>query len=92
MFMQKDKEYKSIGFSQIRLPAPDDHDDHPRLLVGNYGVHAGDSFLALLPDGWHQITLEIDGEVKGPGCWYISTPGFERICPIGLFVGKNEKE
>ena len=21
-----------------------------------------------------------------PGCWYISTPGFRDICPIGLFV------
>jgi hypothetical protein len=25
-------------------------------------------------------------EPSGPGCWYISTPGFEGVCPIGLFV------
>lgn len=25
-------------------------------------------------------------EPTGPGCWYISTPGFEDVCPIGLFV------
>ena len=25
-------------------------------------------------------------EPDGPGCWYISTPGFTHICPIGLFV------
>ena len=23
---------------------------------------------------------------EGPGCWYISTPSFTHICPIGLFV------
>lgn len=22
----------------------------------------------------------------GPGCGYISVPGFEDVCPIGLFV------
>ena len=38
-----------------------------------------------LPDGWHDITLEVGGQ-SGPGCWYISTPGFRDICPIGLFV------
>ena len=36
--------------------------------------------------GWHDITIEISWEPTGPGCWYISTPGFEDICPIGLFV------
>ena len=39
-----------------------------------------------LPDGWHDITLEVSWEPTGPGCWYISTPGFEGVCPIGLFV------
>lgn len=31
-------------------------------------------------------TLEVSWEPTGPGCWYISTPGFEGVCPIGLFV------
>ena len=43
-------------------------------------------FTALFPDGWHDITLEVSWEPTGPGCWYISTPGFSDICPIGLFV------
>ena len=34
----------------------------------------------------HDITLEVSGEPYGPGCWYISTPGYNGICPIGLFV------
>jgi hypothetical protein len=32
------------------------------------------------------IILEVSWEPTGPGCWYISTPGFEDVCPIGLFV------
>ena len=31
-------------YSQIKLPSPNDHDPHPRLLVDGYGIHAGDSF------------------------------------------------
>lgn len=33
-----------------------------------------------------RTTLEIREDQNGPGCWYISTPGFREICPIGLFV------
>ena len=33
-------------YSQIKLPSPNDHDPHPRLLVDGYGIHAGDSFRA----------------------------------------------
>ena len=58
----------------------------PRLLVDGYGIHAGDSFRARFPDGWHDITLEVAWEITGPGCWYISTPGYEDVCPVGLFV------
>ena len=50
------------------------------------GIHAGQGFTALFPDGWHEITLEVAWEPTGPGCWYISTPGFEGVCPVGLFV------
>lgn len=72
--------------AQIQLSAPADIDPHPRLLLEGRGIHAGECFLALFPDGWHDITLEVSWEPTGPGCWYISTPGFEDICPIGLFV------
>ena len=72
--------------SQIKLPAPNDRDPHSRLLIGGDGVHAGQGFRALFPDGWHDITLEVSWEPTGPGCWYISTPGYEDVCPVGLFV------
>ena len=67
--------------AQIQLPDP-----HPRLLLEGRGIHAGEWFSALFPDGWHDVTLEVSWEPTGPGCWYISTPGFEDVCPIGLFV------
>ena len=41
---------------------------------------------ALFPDGWHDITLEVSWDETGPACWYISTPGFADVCPVGLFV------
>lgn len=71
---------------QIQLPAPEDFDPHPRLLLNGRGIHAGETFHALFPDGWREITIEMSWEPEGPGCWYISTPGFTHICPIGLFV------
>lgn len=46
---------------QIQLPDPVDTDPHPRLLVDGWGVHAGQGFTALFPDGWHDITLEVSG-------------------------------
>lgn len=72
--------------AQIQLPDSADADPHPRLLLEGRGVHAGEGFTALFPDGWHDITLEVSWELTGPGCWYISTPDFKNICPIGLFV------
>ena len=72
--------------AQIQLPDPADADPHPRLLLEGRGIHAGEWFSALFPDGWHDVTLEVSWEPTGPGCWYISTPGFEDVCPIGLFV------
>ena len=70
----------------IQLPDPADDDPHPRLLLEGRGIHAGQGFTALFPDGWHEITLEVAWEPTGPGCWYISTPGFKGVCPVGLFV------
>ncbi len=72
--------------SQLKLPDPNDSDPHPRLLLDGYGIHAGQSFNALFPDGWHDITLEVSWDATGPACWYISTPGYSDVCPIGLFV------
>jgi len=74
------------NISQIRLPLSSDCDPHPRLILDGYGIHAGQCFRALFPDGWHDITLEVSWKENGPACWYISTPGFENICPVGLFV------
>ena len=70
---------------QITLPDPGDMSEYPRILVNGEGIHAGMGFTALFPDGWHDVTLEVGGR-PGPGCWYISTPGFRDICPVGLFV------
>ena len=72
--------------AQLQLPDLLDQDPHPRLLLDGYGIHAGSGYTALLPDGWHDITLEVSWDTTGPGCWYISTPGFGDICPVGLFV------
>lgn len=72
--------------SQLKLPAPEDHDPHPRLLLNGYGIHAGSCYTALFPDGWHEISLEIRWDVTGPGCWYIDDPEYQDICPVGLFV------
>ena len=72
--------------SQLKLPGPNDLDPHPRLLLDGDGIHAGSCFTALIPDGWHDITLEVAWDITGPGCWYISTPGYDGISPIGLFV------
>ena len=77
---------RQTRISQINPPSPDDHDPHPRLLLNGYGIHAGSSYTALLPDGWHDITLEVAWDITGPACWYISTPGFAGISPVGLFV------
>jgi hypothetical protein len=74
------------SIQQLQLPSPDDTDPHPRLLLDGCGIHAGQPFTALMPDGWHDITLEVDWDTIGPGCWYISTPGYAHICPVGLFV------
>lgn len=43
---------------QIQLPAPEDFDPHPRLLLNGRGIHAGETFHALFPDGWREITIE----------------------------------
>ena len=92
---KKSSRTKSQGWNrekiaQITLPDAKDDDSHPRLLCGGVGIHCGEVFSALLPDGrWHDTTLEIIWDVEGPGCWYISNPEYRDICPIGLFVKRN---
>ena len=76
----------SQRLAQLKLPDPEDRDMYPRLLLDGCGIHAGSCFRALFPDGWHDITLEVSWGRTGPACWYISTPGFSDICPVGLFV------
>ena len=44
--------------AQLQLPDPADADPHPRLLLEGRGIHAGEGFTALFPDGWHD-----------PYCW-----------------------
>ena len=78
--------FEKERIAQLQLLAPADADLHPRLLLEGRGIHAGEGFTALFSDSWHDITLEVSWEPTGPGCWFISTPGFSDICPIGLFV------
>ena len=52
--------------AQLQLPDPADNDPHPRLLLEGEGVHAGQGFTALFPDGWHDITMEVAWEPEGP--------------------------
>ena len=52
--------------AQLQLPDPADDDPHPRLLLEGEGIHAGQGFTALFPDGWHDITLEVAWEPEGP--------------------------
>lgn len=86
---KKSQGWNREKIAQITLPDAKDDDPHPRLLCGGVGIHSGQTFSALLPDGrWHDITLEITWDVEGPGCWYISTPEYRDVCPIGLFVKK----
>lgn len=73
--------------SQIKLPNPDDI-DQSRLLLDGEGIHAGDTFEALFPDGWHTVRLEVRDGCTGPACWYIATTGYGDISPVGLFVKK----
>lgn len=78
-----------MAIHQIQLPRKDDMDPHPRLMLNGYGLHAGDTVTALFPDGWQDVTLEVSWDAVGPACWFISTPGYGKYCPVGLFVKDN---
>lgn len=70
---------------QLQLPATAGADPSPSLLLNGVDIQPGD-YKVRLPSGWQVVTIEIKQGITGPGCWYISTPGFTHICPIGLFV------
>ncbi len=59
---------------------------YPRLMLEETELEAGDTFTALFPDGWHEVTLDIDLNETGVECWYISTPGYKNISLVGLFA------
>ena len=42
---------EEMRIAQLQLPDPADTDPHPRLLLEGRGIHAGEWFLALFPDG-----------------------------------------
>ncbi len=63
-----------LRVAQLQLPDPADADPYPQMLLEGRGIHAGEGFTALFPDGWHDIALEVSWELTGPGCWFISTP------------------
>lgn len=72
--------------NQIQLPDIQDYDPHPRIRIDGRGIHAGEVFTAWIGGEWVDICLEVDWIQEGPYCWYISTPGYQDVCPIGLFV------
>ena len=67
--------------AQLQLPDPADADPHPRLLLEGDGVHAGQGFTALFPDGWHDITLEVSWE---PTAKAAASHRWPRACTIPL--------
>lgn len=46
---------KNEAIAQLQLPDLADTDEYPRLILNGEGIHAGDSFTALFPDGWHDV-------------------------------------
>ena len=59
MTRQEYAEKLERGLVQLQLPDPADADPHPRLFLEGRGIHAGEGFTDLFPDGWHDITLEV---------------------------------
>lgn len=50
--------------AQLQLPDPADDDPHPRLLLEGEGVHAGQGFTALFPDGCCGLSDETEKTSK----------------------------
>lgn len=71
---------------QLQLSYSEGAEEKPRLMLDGHEVQAGSPIKVLLPGRWETVTVDIRPDVTGPERWYISTPGFSRINPIGLFV------
>lgn len=78
------KKYKR--YCQLQLFYSENAKLNPCLILDDNEVQAGASLKVLLPGRWKTVTVDIRPDVAGPERWYISTPGFKRVCPIGLFV------
>lgn len=78
------KKYKR--YRQLRLTYPAGQEPYPSLQLGDVEIQAGHRLKVRLPDRWEVVTIAVSPEVAGPDRWYISTPGFQDVSPIGLFV------
>lgn len=76
-------------YNQIQPPEPQEakSDNHARLILDGRPINAGDSFTALFPDGWKEVTIEMRWTDNSPDCWYIAYPKekqHEKL--LGLFA------
>lgn len=71
---------------QIKLSETVGQDQYLHLMLDGVSIQPGRSLKVRLPNGWHTVTLERRQEATDPFCWYISTPGYANVCPIGLFA------
>lgn len=79
-----------IEVKQILPPNPSDEDEHPRPIFNGWGIHAGEVFNTYIPgEGFVQISIEMSWGDKGFRCWYVATPGYQDLCPIGLWCAVN---
>lgn len=71
---------------QLKFSEAAGQDLYPHLMLDGVSIQPGRSLKVQFPDGWHTVTLECRQEAAGSSCWYISTPGYANVCPIGLFA------
>lgn len=79
---------------QIQMPAPEDFDPHPRLLLNGRGIHAGETFHALFPDGWREITISarkrsLRWSIKGGFVQEMETVTLRERSPLFRFLSLN---
>ena len=79
---------------QIQMPAPEDFDPHPRLLLNGRGIHAGETFHALFPDGWREITISarkrsLRWSIKGGFVQDMETVTLRERSPLFRFLSLN---
>jgi len=71
---------------QLLLPPSAGGHPYPPLTLDGHEVRPGTRLKVLLLDGWRNVTVDVKPDVTGPARWYISTPAYGKISPIGLFV------